>query len=241
MRKSSLLAIVLSVFILSSLLAVACAATASAGISIGVKKGDWIEYQVTVIGSPPPRYNVTWGSINVTSIQGQNIGLYILTRFTNGSLLIENITVNLETRPGDSFIIPSNLNPGDMFYNQFLGGNVTITSVEQRTVLGAERTLVSGSTNISTYYWDRQTGVLVQATSSVPVGFNTGFGISQGFTVYTKTIGTNIWQPQILGLDSSVFYALVVVAVVLALAVIVVILVWRKRTPHKMVLSRAFY
>ena len=237
MRKSSLLAVVLTVFVVTALFAVAPAAVSSANISIGVKKGYWIEYKVTVIGSPPPRYNVTWASINVTSIQGQNIGLYILTRFTNGSLLIENITVNLETRPGDSFVIPSNLNPGDMFYNQFLGGNVTITSEEQQSVLGDERTLVSGSTNISTYYWDRQTGILVQATSSVPVGFNTGFGISQGFTVYTRTTGTNIWQPQILGLDSSAFYEFIVVAVMVALAVIVAILVWRKRTPHKLALS----
>ena len=231
MHKSAVLAIALTVLIVTVLLPVAFA-----DVSVGVKKGDWIDYQVTVTGNPPPRYNVTWGSINVTSVEGQDIGLYIQTRFTNGSLLIENITVNLETRPGDSFIIPSNLNPGDTFYNQFLGGNVTITSVERRTVLGVERTLVSGSTNISTYYWDRQTGILVQATSTVPIGFNTGFGISEGFAVYTKTSGTNIWQPQILGLDLSVFYALIV-AVVLALAAIVAILVWRKRTSHKLVLS----
>ena len=234
MHKSSILAIALTVLIITALLAVA-----SADISIGVKKGDWIEYQVTVTGNPPPRYNVTLGSINVTSVQGQNIGLYILTRFTNGSLLIENVTVNLETSPGDSFIIPSNLNPGDEFYNQFLGGNITITSVEQRTVLGAERTLVSGATKDTTYYWDRQTGILVQATSLVPIGVNTGFGISEGFDVFTKTSGTNIWQPQILGLYLSVFYALIV-AVAVALAAIVAILVWRKRTPHKLVLSWAF-
>ena len=50
MRKSSLLAIVLTVFIVTALLAVASAAISSANISIGVKKGDWIEYQVTVTG-----------------------------------------------------------------------------------------------------------------------------------------------------------------------------------------------
>jgi hypothetical protein len=195
-----------------------------------VKKGDWINYQVTVTGKPPPRYNVTWGRIDVTGVQGEDISLNIQTRFTNGSLLVENIIVNLETRPGDSFIIPSNLDPHDEFYNQYLGGNVTITSMEQRAVLGAERILVSGATDITTYYWDRQTGVLVQANSSFPIGVNTGFGISEGFTVSTKAIGTNIWQPQILGLDLSVFYALTVSAVVALVAAIVAILIWRKRT-----------
>ncbi len=233
MHKSAVLAIALTVLIVTALLAVA-----SADVSVGVKKGDWIEYQVTVTGNPPPIYNITWGRIDVTGVQGEAISLYIQTKFTNGTLLIENITLNLETRPGDSFIIPANLNPGDEFYNPYLG-NITITSVEQRTVLGAERTLVSGATEITTYYWDRQTGILVQATSSEPIGIPTGFGLSEGFTVFTKTSGTNIWQPQILGLDLSVFYALIV-AVVVALAAIVAILVWRKRTPHKLVLSWAF-
>ena len=236
MHKSAVFAVALTLLVAAALLAVA-----SADISVGVKKGDWIEYQVTVTGNPPPRYNVTWASINVTSVQGENLGLYILTRFTNGSLPIENITVNLLTRPGDSFVIPSNLHPGDVFYNQFLGGNVTITSVVHRTVLGAERTLVSGSTNITTYYWDGQTGILVQATSTIPVGVNTGFGTSEGFTVHTKTSGTNIWQPQILGLNSDVFYALVaaVAAVVVASVAVVAILVWHKRTSYKPEPSKA--
>ena len=228
MHKSAMFAIILTVLTVTALIAVA-----SADTSVGVKKGDWIEYQVKVTGNPPPRYNVTWASINVTSVQGENLGLYILTRFTNGSLLIENVTVNLVTRPGDSFVIPSNLNPGEAFYNQFLGGNVTISDVVQRTVLGAERTLVQGSTNVTTYYWDRQTGILVQANTVEPVGSNTGFGISKGFTVFTKAIGTNMWQPQILGLDLNVFYALIVVVVV-ALVAVVAIFVWRKRPLHKL-------
>jgi hypothetical protein len=229
MHKSAVLAIALTVLIATASLAVAFA-----DVSVGVKKGDWIEYKVKVTGNPPPMYNITWARIDVTGVQGEAISLYIQTRFANGTLPIENITLNLETRPGDSFIIPANLNPGDEFYNPYLG-NITITSVEQRTVAGAERTVVSGATKQTTYYWDRQTGILVEATSSIPEGFLDDYK----FTVFTKTSGTNIWQPQILGLDLSVFYALIV-AVVVSLAVIVAILVWRKRTPHKVVLSWAF-
>jgi hypothetical protein len=224
MHKSALFAIALTALIVTALLP-----AAFADFSVGVKKGDWIEYQVKVVGIPVPRYNVTWASINVTSVQGENLGLYIETRFTNESLLLENINVNLETNPGDSFIVPSKLNIGDEFYNPSIG-NITISSVEQRTVLGEERTVVSAVTQYTTYYWDRQTGILVQATTTAPAGLNTGFGISQGFTVYTKTIGTNIWQPQILGLNLSLFYALIVTLVVV-LAAIAAILVWRKRTP----------
>ena len=230
MHKSALFAIALTALIITAFLP-----SAFADFSVGVKQGDWIEYQVKVVGIPVPRYNVTWASINVTSVQGENLGLYIETRFTNGSYLLENINVNLETKPGDSFIVPSNLNVGDEFYNPSIG-NITISSEEQQTVLGAERTLVSAVTQYTTYYWDRQTGILVQATTSAPAGLDTGFGISQGFTVYTKTSGTNIWQPQILGLDLSLFYVLIV-TVAVVLAAIVAILVWRKRTLIKWALS----
>jgi hypothetical protein len=79
------------------------------------------------------------------------------------------------------------------------------------------RTVVSATSNQTTYYWDRQTGILVSATTSFP-----------SFTLFTKTSGTNIWQPQILGLDSTVFYALIV-AVIVALVAIVAIFVWHKK------------
>jgi len=230
MHKSALFAIALTALIITAFLP-----SAFADFSVGVKQGDWIEYQVKVVGIPVPRYNVTWASINVTSVQGENLGLYIETRFTNGSYLLENINVNLETKPGDSFIVPSNLNVGDVFYNPSIG-NITISNEEQQMVLGAERTVISAVTLYTTYYWDRQTGILVQATTTAPAGLDTGFGISQGFTVYTKPSGTNIWQPQILGLDLNVFYALIVVIVAASTAT-VAILLWRKRTAHKLAFS----
>jgi hypothetical protein len=159
--------------------------------------------------------------MDVTGIQGEAVSLDIQTRFSNGSLLLEKITLNLATGVlGDDFIIPTNLNPGDKFYDMYQG-NITITSVEQRTAAGAERTVVSGATNQTTYYWDRQTGILVAATSSFPE-----------YTMHTKTSGTNIWQPQILGLDSTVFYTLVA-AVVIGLVAIVVLSVWRKKVHVK--------
>jgi hypothetical protein len=212
MRKSIVLAIALTMLIATALFA-----TVFANVSVGVKKGDWIEYQVTITGNPPQDHNITWARMDVTGVQGEAVSLDIQTRFSNGSLLLEKITLNLATGVlGDDFIIPINLKPGDKFYDMYQG-NITITSIEQRTAAGAERTVVSGTTNQTTYYWDRQTGILVAATSSFPE-----------YTMHTKTSGTNIWQPQILGLDSTVFYALIV-AVIVALVAIVAIFVWHKK------------
>jgi len=216
MHKSALLAFALTVIIVTGVFA-----AAFADVSVGVKKGDWIEYQVTITGNPPQDHNITWARMDVTGIQGEAVSLDIQTRFSNGSLLLEKITLNLATDVlGDDFIIPINLKPGDKFYDMYQG-NITITSIEQRTAAGAERTVVSGATNQTTYYWDRQTGILVAATSSF-----------LEYTIHTKTSGTNIWQPQILGLDSTVFYTLVA-AVVIGLVAIVVLLVWRKKVHVK--------
>jgi hypothetical protein len=190
---------------------------AFADVSVGVKKGDWIEYQVKVTGDPPPIYNITWARIDVTGVQGEIISLYVQTRFANGTLLIENVTLNLATGAiGDDFIIPIHLNPGDNFYDEYQG-NITITSLQQRTAAGAERTVVSGATAQTSYYWDRETGFLISAISS-----------ESGYTMHTSTSNTNLWQPQILGLNSSLFYA-IVVTIVVALVVAVAFLVWYKK------------
>jgi hypothetical protein len=62
-----------------------------------------------------------------------------------------------------------------------------------------------------------ETGILVGATTSF-----------SGFTLFTTANRTNVWQPQILGLDPIVFYALIS-AIVVVLVTIVAILAWRKK------------
>ena len=143
-------------------------------------------------------------------------------------MLIEYLNLNLITNPGDSFVINSNLNPSDQIFNPYFG-NMTIAAIERHMYLGAERTVVLGATNYTKYYWDRQTGILVQATSSIPAGVLGDYN----FTVFTKTSGTNIWQPQIFGVDLDVFSVLTIVLV--GLVAVAVFLVWRTRKHNKLV------
>jgi hypothetical protein len=212
MHRLTLLSITLTLLVLTVPITVALA-----DVSVGVKKGDWIEYQVTVTGNPPADHNIKSASMNVTNVQDAAISVDVLTEFMDGTIYPEHITLNLATGVlGDDFFIPKNLNVGDQFYDSSQG-NITITSVEQRTSAGVERTVVSASTNFTTFYWDRQTGILVAATSHEP-----------DYTMVTETSGTNIWQPQAHGLDQFMFYALVV-SVVAVFAVAAAFLVWRRR------------
>jgi hypothetical protein len=210
----------LAVIIVSLLILICAAPTAiSAEISVGVKEGDWIEYQVNFTGNPPESHDVTWARMEIVSVQGPSINLNVTTEFSNETLLNEMVALNLETgQLGDDFIIPANLNSGSTFFDKRTG-NITIAGVEEKSSAGVTRTVVYASTAETTFYWDRATGILVAANSSFTDEFN--------YTMNTKTEKTNMWQPQLLGLDPTVFYAIVIAAV--AISVIIAFLVIRRK------------
>jgi hypothetical protein len=181
-----------------------------------VKQGDWIEYQVNVTGTPPPDHDTTWAKMEITDVQGTDINLNVTTKFSNGTLWNEAITLNLETgQLGDDFIIPANLGDGDTFFDKRVG-NITIGGVEERTCTGANRTVVYASTAETTFYWDRSTGILVAANSSFT-----------DYTMNSKVDKTNMWQAQTSELDSTVFYALAIAAV--AILVVIAFFVIRRK------------
>lgn len=211
-RKLALAIALLIALVVSAPIAV------SAEISVGVKQGDWIEYQIAFTGTPDVGHDVTWARMEVVDVQGKSINLAIATKFSNGTVLNETLTLNLETgQLGDDFIIPANLNSGDTFLDKWQG-NITISGVEDKNYVGATRKTVSAATSETMYYWDRATGVLVEGTSSFT-----------DFTMHTKVDKTNLWQPQIFGLDSAVFYALVIGVTVVIIAVIAIFVMRRKK------------
>ncbi|MEJ5327853.1 MAG: hypothetical protein WHU54_06380 [Candidatus Bathyarchaeia archaeon] len=178
--------------------------TAAAEMSVGVKKGDWIEYQAVFTGTPPAGHEVTWARTEVADVQGTVINLNVTTKFANGTLLSETITLNLATgQLGDEFIIPANLGVGDSFFDKY-HGNVTISKIEERTYADATRTVISATAAQSTYYWDKATGVLVEGISEFPE-----------YTIHSVVEKTNMWQPQIFGVDPTVFYIFLILVAIL--------------------------
>lgn len=190
-------------------LAVLVSIVVATEVSVGVKAGDWIEYQVTYTGVPPEGHAVAWARMDVVSVQGKDISLAIAAKLSNGTWLNETVALNLETgQLGDDFIVPANLNSDDTFFDT-RHGNITISGVEEKTYAGAKRTVMSGATAQTTYYWDKATGVLVEGTSTYA-----------DFTMYTKVDKTNMWQAQETGLDSTIVYALgLLIAVVIVTAI----------------------
>jgi hypothetical protein len=187
-------------------------------VSVGVKAGDWIEYNVTFTGSPAEKHDVTWARMEVETVQGTQIGLNITVKFSDGTLEPQTVTLDLETgQLGDDFIIPANLNVGDVFFDKNVG-NITISGVEDKTCASVTRSVVFAATSETTYYWDQKTGVLVEGISQYPE-----------YTMHSIVDKTNLWQPQLLGLDPTVFYATVIGAVALIIGVLAVFIVRRKK------------
>ena len=210
-KKLALPVTILAIFLIAT--GMVCAE-----ILVGVKEGYWIEYNATITGSPPADHDVTWARMEVVDVQGKSISLNVTTRFVNGTLLYESVPLNLETgQLGDDFIIPADLNPGDVFLDQYQG-SITIAGVEERNYAGATRTVVYASTTESTYYWDKATGILVEGASEFP-----------DFTIHSVADKTNIWQPQILGLEPTTFYAVLIIAAMVTVAVATFLVLRRKR------------
>src|SRR5665647_3326786 len=158
--KTKILLMVLSVF---AILSLAC--IASAQLSVGVKKGDWIQYQVTFTGTPSPDHSIVQAKMEVLDVQAPTIKINILSTFANGTQTSTNSTLNLQTgQLIDDFIIPANLVAGDKFLDSNVG-NITISAVEQRTYAGATRTVVTTTSNSTMYVWDQATGFSAEGTS----------------------------------------------------------------------------
>ena len=201
-RKLACILIVLFIFL-------SLTSATSADLSVGVKKGDWIEYSVTYTDSPSQGHDVNWARMEVTDVQGTNISVSITSRYPNGSTEVFNSTLNLATgKLIDDFIIPANLNAGDTFLDQNLG-NVTISRSDQQTYAGAMRTVLHASASENTYVWDKATGVSVEGTSQQP-----------DYSMHTIVEDTNMWQPS-HGLDLPILLlaAAIILVVIAALAV----------------------
>ncbi len=205
--------------VLSFVLSIFSPITCIDALFVGVKVGDWIEYKVTATGNPPEVHNVQFARMEIVSVQGPEIKANVTTQDKSGVFSSLIMDMNLEKgQVGAWFIIPSNLNEGDSFYDINLGRNITIEGQEQKNYAGAVRTVINATTSERIKDWDKVTGVFVKSIDKL-----------SGYTINATAIRTNMWHPQILGLDQIVFYALVVVVVFIIAVIIVFVFIVRRR------------
>lgn len=232
--------------IMVTVLILAIPALASAEPSVGVKEGDWIEYDISVsgVGTPPPTHDVRWMRIEVLPVQGSAFSANITSRYANGTVGSAVWKFNFtEGNVGGWIIIPSNLSPGDTFYDSSIHNkkpvNVTIQSQEQKTVLGALRIITYGNDSFRHKEWDKATGVFVGSSEVYRNITNKDGWYIEDLTVTIKAIATNMWSPQILELNQTLFYLVVALSIVVAvLASSTLLLFVRGKNLNGLVLRR---
>jgi murein DD-endopeptidase MepM/ murein hydrolase activator NlpD len=188
---------------------------------IGVRQGDWVQYDVSFTGNPPPEHDVVWARMEVTGVEEQRVNATFVSQLANGTVLTVEEDLDFATgRLIDMFIIPSGLNSEDAFYAENVG-NIEIVSREVRAAAGASRMTLHAEAEDTQWYWDRETGVVVEAHTA-----------NAFYTLDTVAVKTGLWNPQILGFDQTVFSVIAVVVAVTVIAAAIVLFVNRGKKPH---------
>jgi hypothetical protein len=196
---------------------------------VGVKAGDWIKCTYTISGWPSGTAYPEWLKVEFLSVEGTNATVRVTMHMSDGTE--QNATMPVDVVAGggafqglSGFVIPANCTTGDSIYMSGYG-NVTIAGETTSSYAGATRTVVYASfsqygTEL-TYYWDKLTGVMVEASV-----------VSGGVTGTAKATETNMWQAQLTGfpIDSTLLYALVI-AVVAIIAAVLFLVIRRKKKP----------
>jgi hypothetical protein len=193
--------------------------------SVGVRKGDWIEYNVNITGpSPAQSHNITWSRIEILDVEGAAFQANVTVRNVNGTFHSSVWKFNFtEGNLEGWIIIPANLGPGNTFFDASKPGTVTIEGQEQKIVAGASRTVTCACDTVRLVKeWDKATGVYVYSVEH-----------PKNLTVVSQAIATNMWSPQILGLNQTAFYNLAAVSVLLVVSTLSSLIFFAERKRAK--------
>lgn len=185
-----------SIMILALLLALSIVSvSASTNVGFGGKSGDWIEYSFQVTPGLAVEQLERMDFLNVagTAVTAQ------ATFYVGNSPM--NITKTIDLTSQDDFLmplfsarvyfIPGGLGKNDSVYLGELFGTRTIDGETTRNYAGVDRRVIyanfseQGSNYI--FYWDKQTGVLIEGTKSL------GSASSAVLITGTSMWGTEIW------------------------------------------------
>ena len=195
--------------------------TVNANVTVGVKAGDWMEYNVTYVGNGnPPEEYANWFKFQITDIQGTSITGKMIYEMLNGTTTTNTYTYDLKTGVMQLLVVPAGLTYADVFYHENYG-NITIAGTEEGIYAGGTRTAFYATFNEIKVYWDKPTGIFLQSEQEILNDNNET--IQQTVTISA----TNRWADSNASdnseIDQIVFYAKVI-AVVAVVAIIAVLL-----------------
>ncbi|MFQ5848725.1 MAG: hypothetical protein ACE5IQ_13775 [Candidatus Methylomirabilales bacterium] len=212
----------ISVYSFLLILFIAVAVSAPSQAQGGVEAGDFVKYSLEYTGYPSGIPLPTSMEIEFLSVSGTEATVRMTVHSSDGTKLTEEMTLDLAVGGGSlggvvGFVIPVGRTTGDSVFMSGVG-DVTIEGETTRTYAGASRTVVFAGIMGLTYYWDKQTGVLVEVS-----------GVTGGLTVSAKATETNMWGAAPFFVQW--WFLAIVAGVIIALAGTVYFL--RRRRPHQ--------
>jgi parallel beta-helix repeat protein len=201
-------------------------------VQVGVEAGNWIKLGYTITGAPSGTPLPQWIKIEFLSVEGTSATVRVTMHMSDGTEPSQTMSIDVVAGGGtfqglSGFVIPANCTTGDSIYITGYG-NITIAGETTRTYAGASRTVVYASfsqygTQL-TYYWDKLTGAMVEASV-----------VSGGVTATGKATETNMWQaaPSGLPIEPIYLYILAALAIIIVVGAAAFIMRRRKRPPEK--------
>lgn len=185
-----------------------------AAYTAGVKPGDWMKYNVTLLWTGTTPDTSDFGELGaaeymkgeILSVDGTIVTAKMSMHMKNGSDIEQTLVGNVATGSGNLtiFIIPSGMNKGDNFPFMMFGDSTstfTITDTESKTYCGTSRTVnIYSLTTPATYgysatiaaNWDQATGVLVELSMSMTMP-------GQSMDMKVLATETNMWSSGLFG------------------------------------------
>jgi hypothetical protein len=189
----------------------------------GVIAGDWIEYEYAL--RPADHTGPEWLKLEFISVKGTRASVNVTLGMSDRQELRDTVPVDLGAGGGEAFglagfTIPPNLTTGDSVHISAYG-NATIEGETAKTYAGARRDAVYTSFSQDevqiTYYWDKETGVMVETSTT-----------SGDLAATAKAIETNMWEATTARMP---WWLWMIIAVAVAAAASVVYRLRRKKTP----------
>ena len=177
---------------------------------VGIKTGDWIKVEYTFTGWPAGQPYPEWLKLEFLSVEGTNATVRATLHISDGTEQSDTAPVDVvaggEALGLSGFVISANLTTGDSIH---MTGYVdlVIEGETTKTYAGARRTIVYASFSQYevqfNYYWDKLTGVIVEASTTYP-----------DITVTAKITETNMWEATTIRMPWWPWIIVVVAAVV---------------------------
>jgi hypothetical protein len=105
---------------------------------VGVKKGDWIEYSISIAAGPPldSLRNLTWYRTEILEVNGASFKANKTALSVNGTVSSSIWYFDLAEGEVQGWaIIPANLSPGNTFFDYAKSANVTIEGEEPKNTV----------------------------------------------------------------------------------------------------------